>query len=180
MFFGWFLARTKMVISHSPSLDFRLQKAYYSIQFDAMQTISNFFEQYAKALQNYDTKGLSYMYNIPCTMLSDDATSQFNDGGRLEGFFNQGAGFYKQFGIAHIRHEIWSRRELTRKIANVKVNWQFYDARDLAIYNCDYHYTLKLDKNNQWRIVLSVSVNEKERMEEWQIKAKNELVSRLG
>jgi len=40
-----------------------------------MQQINNFFETYAKALENYDTKGLAFMYNVPCTMLSDDSTA---------------------------------------------------------------------------------------------------------
>jgi len=145
-----------------------------------MQQISNFFETYAKALENYDTKGMAYLYNIPCTMLSDDATTIFNDAGRLEGFFNQGVSFYRQFGIAHVRPELWSRREWTGKIINVKVNWQFFDALQKPIYNCDYHYVLKLDKNNLWRIILSVSVNEKERMENWQIKQKESLLERLA
>jgi len=113
-------------------------------------------------------------------MLSDEATTVFNDAGKLEGFFNQGASFYRQFGIAQVRHEIWTKRHLSDKIAAVKVNWQFFDALNAPIYNCDYQYTIKLDKNNQWRIILSVSINEKKNMEEWQVRMKNELVNRFG
>jgi hypothetical protein len=145
-----------------------------------MQQVNDFFEIYAQALEHYDTKGLAFLYCTPCTMVSDEATTSFNDAGKLEGFFNQGAGFYKQFGIAHVRHEVWSKRELTGRIISVKVNWMYYDAAHSSIYNCDYHYVLKLDKADQWKIVLSVSVNEKERMEQWQIKLKSELVSRLA
>ena len=133
-----------------------------------MQQINHFFENYAHALENHDSKSMSYMYHIPCTLLSDDATTLFNDAGKLEGFFNQGISFYRQFGITHVRHEVWSRRDWTDKITHAKVNWQYYDKNNNPIYNCDYHYVLKLDKNNQWKIILSTSVNEKERMEEWQ------------
>ena len=105
-------------------------------------------------------------------MVSDEATTIFNDAGRLEGFFNIGVGFYRQFGIATVRHEIWSRREWTDKIVNVKVNWQYLDSFKNPIYNCDYQYVLKKDKNNHWKIVLSVSLNEKERLEEWKAKGK--------
>lgn len=132
-----------------------------------MQQINDFFEVYAGALERYDTKGMAFLYNIPCTMLSDDSTALFNDAGKLEGFFNQGVSFYKQFGISNVRPEIWSKRQLTDRIMNVKVNWQYFDSLKQPIYNCDYHYTLKLDKKNNWKIILSVSVNEKERMEEW-------------
>ncbi len=136
-----------------------------------MQQINDFFEIYAKALENYDTKGLAYMYTTPCTMLSDDSTAFFNDPGKLEGFFNQGTGFYKQFGIAYARPDVWSRRLYTDKIINVMVKWEYLDVFKKPIYNCDYHYVLKLDKNKHWKIVLSVSVNEKERMEEWKAKS---------
>ncbi len=134
--------------------------------------INAFFENYARALERYDTKGMAAMYNIPCNMVSDDITTVFNDASKLEGFFNQGAGFYKQYGIADVRPEVWNRREWTDRIMNVKVNWQYFDALKNPIYNCDYQYVLKLDKNDQWKIILSVSVNEKERMEEWLGKAK--------
>ena len=133
-----------------------------------MQEVTTFFEQYAKALELFDTKGMAYLYNIPCTMLSDDATTIFNDAGKLEGFFNQGVGFYRQFGIVGVRPDVWSRRFWSKKIMQVKVNWQYFDLNKKPIYNCDYHYVLKLDKNNVWKIILSVSENERERMEEWQ------------
>ena len=150
-----------------------------SQQLEYMQNLNTFFENYATALERYDTKSLAFMYHIPCTMISDEATSVFNDAGKLEGFFNQAAAFYKQFGIAHVRHEIWTRRELTAKIVNVRVNWQFYDALNAPIYNCDYNYTMKKDKNCNWRIILSVSMNEKQRMEAWQQKVKSEQANRF-
>ncbi len=137
-----------------------------------LQQINHFFETYAIALERYDTKGMAYLYNIPCTMVSDANTSIFNDLGKLEGFFNMGAGFYRQFGITKVRHEIWNRRTWTDKMLTVKVNWQFFDSLNNPIYNCDYNYVLKLDKNNQWKIILSASVNEKERMEEWRNKGR--------
>jgi hypothetical protein len=133
-----------------------------------VQQINHFFERYTQVLEHFDTKSMSFLYHIPCTLLSDDATTIFNDAGKLEGFFNQGVSFYRQFGIAHVHHEIWSKRLWTSRIMNVKVNWQYLDKNHKPIYNCDYHYVLKLDKNNQWKIMLSTSVNEKERMEEWQ------------
>ncbi len=132
-----------------------------------MQQINNFFEIYAQALENFDTKGMAYLYNIPCTMLSDETTALFNDAGKLEGFFNQGMGFYRQFGITYVRPEVWNRRELSGRVVTVKVNWQYFDSNKKPIYNCDYHYVLKLDKKDLWKIILSVSVNEKERMEAW-------------
>src|SRR4051812_38965334 len=94
-----------------------------------LQSVNHFFEHYAAALEGYDTKGMAYLYNMPCTLVSDDKTTVFNDISRLEGFFNQGATFYRQFGIVKARPQLWTRREWTGRIVNVKVNWQYYDSK---------------------------------------------------
>lgn len=134
---------------------------------DTFLHINSFFDAYAQALEQYDTKGLAWHYMLPCTLLADENQTVFAEASKLEGFFNQGATFYKQYGIAHARPTVWSKRQWTDKISKTRVNWQFYDANNKPLYNCDYQYILKLDKNDDWKIVLSVSVNEKERMEEW-------------
>ena len=132
-----------------------------------VQSIYDFFEIYANALVQHDTKGMTFLHNIPCNMLSDDTTAVFNDAGKLEGFFNQGMSFYRQFGIAHARPDVRAWNHLTPKIVTARVDWRYLDSLKQPVYNCDYLYAMKLDKRNTWKIVLSVSVNEKERMEEW-------------
>ena len=133
----------------------------------AFLQINEFFEGYADALERFDTKRMSLHYSIPCTFISDDSTNLFTEASKLEGLFNQGTGFYKQFGIAHARPEIWSKRPISDRVARVKLRWQYYDALNQPIYNCDFLYILKLDKNSQWRIEMSVSINEKENMDKW-------------
>lgn len=133
----------------------------------ATQNLNDFFDTYAHALENNDSKTLLMLHHLPCTMLADDAHTLFTDASKLEGFFNQGLLFYKQFGITHARPNIWNRGDMTPKIKRLKVNWQYFDVKKQPVYFCDYHYVLKADKHNHWKIVLSVSVNEKERMEQW-------------
>ena len=134
-------------------------------------SINDFFATYAHALEGYDTKTMAFLYNSPCTMISDDTTTVFNDPSKLEGFFNVGAGFYRKFGIVHVRHQVWTKRDWTGKIMNVKVNWQYFDGLNAPVYDCDYQYVLKTDKHGQWKIILSVSLNEKERVDAWKKKA---------
>jgi hypothetical protein len=134
-------------------------------------SVINFFDTYAKALEQRDSKVLVSLHFLPCIMLSDDAQSTFSDVSKLEGFFNQGLLFYRQFGIETVRANLWSRVPLTEKIQRVKVNWQYFDKNMVPVYFCDYHYVIRLDKANHWRITLSVSINERERMEEWRMNA---------
>jgi len=130
--------------------------------------VNMFFDAYAQALENHDTKLMTYHYQIPCTLLSDDNATTFNEASKLEGLFNQGVGFYKQFGIVKARPTVWNKDIWTDKIVKTKVNWQYFDADNKPVYNCDYQYVLRMAKNDQLKIILSVSVNEKERMNEWQ------------
>jgi hypothetical protein len=146
---------------------FAAAKQHKTMDTAIFHSINAFFEQYGKALENYDTKHLSLRYAIPCIMLSDDSATTFTESSKLEGLFNQGANFYKQFGIVHARPEVWSKRPVSEKIAHAKVNWQYYNEQNQPVYNCDYFYILRYDKSNKWKIEMSVSINEKERMDEW-------------
>lgn len=132
-----------------------------------LHKVNSFFESYAQALSNFDTKGMAFHYEIPCTIISDDSAKIFNDSAKLEGLFNQATLFYKQFGIAHARPEVWSKRMWSKRIVKAKVNWQYFDEQNKPVYNCDYHYILRLDKNDKWKINVAVSVNEKEQSEAW-------------
>jgi hypothetical protein len=131
------------------------------------QRLNTFFESYAKALENFDTKLMALHYSIPCTFLSDDSATVFSEASKLEGLFNQGTNFYKQYGIAHARPEVWSKRMWTDRIAKAKIEWHYFDKENQPIYSCEYQYVLRMDKKDEWKIELSVSVNEKEKMEEW-------------
>ena len=130
--------------------------------------LNTFFELFAEALALFDTKTMAHLYHMPCTLLSDDNCNMFSEAVKLEGFFNRGASVYKQIGVARVKAEIWNRQIWTDKMMMVKVKWKYADHNGTEIYSCDYNYILKREKDQQLRIVMSVSVNEKERMEEWQ------------
>ena len=142
------------------------------VTFSAVQQVNSFFEKFAEALQGYDTKTMAFLYHMPCTLLSDDATTLFNDYTQLEGFFNQGASIYRQMGVAIVKHEIWNKHNWTEKIVNAKVKWYYFDAENNPIYNCEYQYVLKTDKHSQLKIIMSVSINERKQMEDWKRRQK--------
>ena len=138
-----------------------------SSQSGSIPSIASFFESFAEALESQSAKVMAHLHLVPTTMLSDDAYTIFSDSSKLEGFFNQGIAFYRQIGIVYVRAEVWSKTELTDRIARVKVLWHYADALKQPVYSCEYTYVLKLDKTNHWKIVLSISIDEKEQMEDW-------------
>jgi hypothetical protein len=128
--------------------------------------MNDFFESYANALEKGDIKLIVSHFYIPCTIVSDDSSTTFSESSRLEGLLGHALRFFKQLGITHIRTEVWTRHAWTDKIISVKVNWKYFDGLNQPVYNYDYQYVLKTDKNNKWKIILAVSLNEKERVEE--------------
>ncbi|MEI8280040.1 MAG: hypothetical protein WCG87_09770 [Bacteroidota bacterium] len=141
-----------------------------------MSNINDFFEAYAKAVENYDTKLMVRYYALPCTLLSDESTTIFTEASKLEGLFNQGTGFYKQFGIAMVIPDLRTKQSLTDMISTAKVNWKYLDALNQPIYDCEYHYILKQDKQTGWKILTSISVNEKENMDKWLSTRKKKII----
>lgn len=131
------------------------------------QQLNDFFDDYSNALAQMNMKRMVYLHNIPCSFISDDMVTVFTDASKLEGLFNQGAIFYKQFGLTHAQPQLYNKLFLTERLALVKVVWQYFNARGQLIYDCDYHYTLRKDKEELWKIAITTAINEKERMEEW-------------
>lgn len=137
------------------------------ISYSPSHNINELFDQYAKALVQFDAKKMVNFYHLPCIFMSDEASNLFKDASKLEGLFVQGTGFYKQFGLVKCAVDVVSKQFITEKICAVKANWRFYNSEEILMYSCDYQYVLKLDKKGQWKIEVSISVNEKDRMEKW-------------
>lgn len=134
---------------------------------ELQQLLNTHFDTYASALTNYDTKGMAHHFAIPCTFLSAEKATAFNESSKLQGMFNQGIGFYKQFGITLAEAEIRNKRMITENIAHVKVRWNYFNNNKDLLYNCDYEYILKAVKNKKWEIEMAISINEKQQMETW-------------
>lgn len=134
---------------------------------NAFQKVNEFFESYARALENFETKSMVHHHNVPVSFISEESVTVFTELSKLEGFFNQGTSYYKHYGIVHARPEIWSKRFWTERICKVKVHWKYFDKENQPLYECDYQYLLRLDKHEHWKIDVSVSLNEKERLEAW-------------
>lgn len=130
--------------------------------------INDLFESYANALEAFDTKRMSVHYHLPSTFLSDEASEIYSEMVKLEGLLRQGTSFYKQSGIAYARPEIRNKHFWTERIAEVKVRWHYSDKKQMPVYQCDYYYLVRMDKNGDWKIEVSVAVDEKEQIVRWQ------------
>lgn len=126
--------------------------------------INDLFEAYAEAFEKQDAKGMAQLYSIPCTLMSDDASSVYSEEAKLEGLIGQGKRFYKKHGITHAVPDVRHKYVFTNKIAQVKVNWVYYNKENEPVYDCDYQYIARLQANKEWKIEVAVSINEHERI----------------
>ena len=126
--------------------------------------VQDFFEEYAAALEQFDAKKVRAYYTLPCLLASDDTSTAFTDATVLEALFIQGFSFLKQYGIVHCRPDVLSRREWSPRLTKARVQWHYFNAQNEPLYSCDYNYILHLQKDSAWKIEVSVSVNEKERL----------------
>ena len=134
-------------------------------------SINDFFEGYANAVASFNSKSVAFCYDVPCSFLSDEHHTVFMDATQLEGFFSKGVSFYKQHGVTQVIPEVRNKWLWTEQIANVKMIWHYFNDTTL-LYSCDYQYLLRTTEDGDWKIASAISINEKQRMEEWLAKTK--------
>ncbi len=127
--------------------------------------INQLFSEYATAVENNDTKAIAVLYALPCTFLSNEGSSMYNDLATLEGSISQGRRFYKKHGIKAARPDVRHKYTITDRIVRVKVNWKYVNSKEEEVYNCDYEYIVKKHNSGEWKIEYAISINEQERLQ---------------
>jgi hypothetical protein len=131
-----------------------------------MQSVNDFFDEYALAIESFNAKSMVFCYQLPCIFISEENSTSFSDAAQLEGFFSKGITFYKQQGITQAKAEVWNKDFWTDSILKVKLIWHYYDKMNNPVYHCDYQYIL-VKEENRWKITAAVSLNERQQMEAW-------------
>lgn len=126
--------------------------------------VHDFFEGYARAMEQHDSKYIAGCYSLPCTFISDDESRSYTTTARLEGLINQSKRFYTIHGITSVTAEVMNTYMITQRIARVTLRWIYKNDKGLLVYDCNYLYILRLDAHQHWRIETAIDVNEKERI----------------
>lgn len=127
--------------------------------------INDLFDAYAEVFNKQDAKGMAQLYTMPCTLMSDEASSVYSEEAKLEGLIGQGKRFYKKHGITHAIPDVRHKNVFSAKIVQVKVNWIYYNKDNKPVYDCDYQYIIRKQANKDWKIEVAVSINEQERID---------------
>ena len=128
--------------------------------------INDFFELYAKAVENHDSKFLTNCHSLPCTFIADDSSLAYTSAAKLEGLINNSKRFYSVHGIVSAIPDIRSKRFITDRIVQVSMTWKYFNAKNKPVYDCDYQYLLKLNEYDEWKIEVAISINEQEKIKQ--------------
>ncbi len=131
----------------------------------ALYRINDFFDQYAQAVENHDSKYLANCHALPCSFIADDSSLVYTTATKLEGLINNSKRFYSVHNITQAVPDIRSKREITERIVEVSMKWTYLSQKEKPVYDCDYRYILKLNDEDEWKIEVAISINEKEKIQ---------------
>jgi hypothetical protein len=135
--------------------------------------INDFFQAYAQAMLQQDTRLMTRFYELPCMMMADGLANVYTEPNKLEGLFNQGVVYYGQLGVKEFRPDLRNTLHINDQYARAKVLWHHLDASGALMYRCNYEYMLLRGKTGYWSMQSVLSVDEKTELEAW-LEAKRE------
>ncbi len=124
-----------------------------------------FFDQYGKALENYDVNTTVSFYGFPCFVISDDFVEALAIPQELNKSLTQIQEFYKQFDLVKVTHELTKTEIVSEKLVRVRVTWNYYDSKDNLLVDSDYVYLLRKD-SDAYKIYVVIPFNEQQKMQE--------------
>lgn len=127
--------------------------------------INSFFEDYAAALEQKDTKFMANCYAMPCTFIADDSSIVYTSDSKLEGLINQSKRFYALHNITHAEADLRNKRLISDKIVRISMTWIYKNKKNETVYDCDYYYIIKLSEDDTWKIEVAIPINEKEKID---------------
>lgn len=133
----------------------------------SLSELHEYFETYAGCIATGDARGIAHLFALPCMMASDDKSTAFTDANTIEALFLQGFSFLRKHGVVGALPDVRSRKAITSRIIQCNLTWKYHDIQNTVLYSCDYIYTLHHFPKEGWKIESALSINEKERMNEW-------------
>lgn len=129
------------------------------------EQLKSYFNQYGKAVENYDVNATVSFYGFPCFMISDDFVGSLATPDELNQALTQAQGFYKQFDLAKVTYELTKIEIVSEKLVRVRITWNYYDSKDNLLVDSDYVYLLRKE-NASYKIYVVIPFNEQQKMQE--------------
>lgn len=130
-----------------------------------MPTLSQeFFDDYARAYEQFDAHAVSRMYFIPAVLMSDETKSVFTSHEAIAEVIDDLMDKLESIGVAGCEADVCQTMRLSENIMFSNVKWTFKDASQQKLFSCFVSYTLQLD-GESLKIIVSVIDDEERELE---------------
>jgi hypothetical protein len=123
----------------------------------AAQTLSAFFETYARALSAGDLDGIAACYTTPGLVLGDDNSLPISTLDEVRGAFAGAAEAYRARGLVTARPRLDRVQPLTARLVEADVRWEYLDPAGAAVPGAAYRYLLRLGAAGEPRIQVVIA-----------------------
>lgn len=117
-----------------------------------MQTVSDFFQRYAKAYVATDVSAFAEFISLPSMLLSGHNKTLLTDVDSVQSHVLSQVEKYRQLGVVNAEPVLQHQLRLSDQLQFVSVYWRFYDAKDKILFTCHTSYTLQ-KAAEQWQVV---------------------------
>jgi hypothetical protein len=118
--------------------------------------LETFLDDYAKALNTFDTKNIGHFFLSPTIIMNDKSKKVMNSEEELEQASSQMFAKLSQAGMKKFVPKLQQTVRLSDTLFFSKMRWQFYDDKDQLCFGCTTSYTLQKMPDKQLKIIVAV------------------------
>ena len=130
-----------------------------------MARLRNFFDDYAQALSDADTEGLTEAYAEQFMATGPGFSISMNNDAQFRAALAQTAKFYRQIGVDAIELKNYLEAELGSGFWLTKIEWELLDEDLNTLLTFDNTYMVEAGEDEP-KIILFIAHNEHERMQQ--------------
>jgi hypothetical protein len=122
------------------------------------QSLSSFFQRYARALAAGDLPAIAACYEPPGLVVGDEMVIAVPDGSTVERAFTGAAERYRAQGLVNVAPEITAVAAITARMALVDVTWSYLDEARTPRKQTRFRYLVRDDDRGAPRIRVVIAV----------------------
>ncbi|PRB17308.1 hypothetical protein [Microbacterium sp. MYb62] len=105
--------------------------------------ISDYLTRYADSLTAFDAETAAGLWSAPGMIVNDRTSGVLDSRDAMVDGLRQSYPIYQRLGLASVGFELLERRDLSDRLALVRVRWLFFDAGGAQLTDTDSYYLLR-------------------------------------
>ncbi|BDX07472.1 hypothetical protein [Planctobacterium marinum] len=123
-----------------------------------------FFDDYARAYEQYDARAVADMYFVPAVIMSDERKNVYTTPEAIAEVIDDLMDRLQSIGAALCEAEVCQTMRLSENIMFSNVKWTFKNVQEQKLFSCFVSYTLQ-SEGESLKIIVSVIDDEERELE---------------